>query len=45
MDYNGPGTDCNKAKRAKYFLGSDCSTAVAAGHCYNEMLAAAGGEG
>jgi len=42
MDYNGPGTDCNKAHRAKYFLGSDCSFAVALGHCYNEMLAAAG---
>jgi hypothetical protein len=43
MDYNGPGTDCNKANRAKYFLGSDCSIAVAMGHCYNEMLAAATG--
>jgi hypothetical protein len=41
MDYNGPGTDCNRAHRAKYFIGSDCSIAVSDGHCYNEMLAAA----
>jgi len=44
MDYNGPGSTCNKADRLRYFIGSDCASAVAAGHCYNEMLAAASGD-
>ena len=42
MDYNRPGTDCNRAYRAKYFRGNDCSIVVAVRHCYNEMLTAAG---
>ena len=37
MDYNGWFTDCNKAHRMEYFLGSDCSVSVARGNCWNEM--------
>ncbi|KAK0738765.1 hypothetical protein B0T18DRAFT_441372 [Schizothecium vesticola] len=44
MDYNGPNSSCKKADRLKYFIGSDCASAVAQGHCYNEMLAAASGD-
>lgn len=43
MDYNGFGTDCNKAKRLQYFIGSDCSVAVSRGQCWNEMVTAAEG--
>jgi hypothetical protein len=43
MDYNGPGTDCQKAQKVKYFRGSDCYTAVSQGHCWNEMESAAEG--
>lgn len=45
MDFNGPGTDCNRANRLKYFLGSDCAEAVAMGNCWNEMYGAAKGIG
>jgi hypothetical protein len=37
MDYNGFFTDCQKANKFKYFLGSDCSVSVARGNCWNEM--------
>lgn len=36
MDYNGFGTDCSGSK--KFFLGSDCSVAMATGHCWNEVM-------
>ena len=35
MDYNGFGTDCSGDG---YFLGSDCSIAMAQGHCWNEVM-------
>lgn len=35
MDYNGFGSDCSGSHN--YFLGSDCSKAMAAGHCWNEL--------
>jgi hypothetical protein len=37
MDYNGYFTDCQKAHKYLYFIGSDCSMAVARGHCWNEV--------
>ena len=40
MDYNGWFTDCNKAHRREYFIGSDCSVSVARGNCWNELEAA-----
>lgn len=36
MDYNGFGTDCSGSHL--YFLGSDCSVAMASGHCWNEIM-------
>lgn len=36
MDYNGFGTDCLGSKL--YFVGSDCSVAMAQGHCWNEIM-------
>lgn len=36
MDYNGFYTDCSGSK--KYFVGSDCSVAMAQGHCWNEVM-------
>jgi len=38
MDYNGFFTDCKKAHRARYFLGSDCSVSLANGNCWNEVM-------
>lgn len=35
MDYNGFGSDCSGSHN--YFLGSDYSKAMAAGHCWNEL--------
>ena len=35
MDYNGFGTDCSGNKA--FFFGSDCSVALAMGHCWNEL--------
>ncbi len=35
MDYNGWGSDCSGSHL--YFLGSDCSKAMAEGHCWNEV--------
>lgn len=35
MDYNGFGSDCSGSHN--YFVGSDCSKAMAAGHCWNEL--------
>lgn len=40
QDYNGPFSDCNRANRVYYFLGSDCSEAVAMGNCWNEVKGA-----
>lgn len=40
MDYNGPFSDCNRAHRVFFFLGSDCSKAVAMGNCWNEVKSA-----
>lgn len=34
MDFNGWGSDCSGSG---YFLGSDCSKAMALGHCWNEL--------
>ncbi len=36
MDYNGFGSDCSGSKL--YFVGSDCSVAMANGHCWNEIM-------
>lgn len=36
MDYNGWGTDCSGSHM--YFAGSDCSIAMAQGHCWNEAM-------
>jgi hypothetical protein len=41
MDYNGFLTDCNKAHRLEFFIGSDCSVSVKNGQCWNEMVTAA----
>ncbi|CAG8557225.1 8918_t:CDS:1 [Paraglomus occultum] len=38
MDYNGYFTDCKKEHKYKGFLGSDCATALARGHCWNEIM-------
>lgn len=48
MDYNGFITDCKKGTTKKFgipsftktvkFVGSDCSVAVARGHCWNEIM-------
>ena len=35
MDYNGFYTDCSGSD--VYFVGSDCSVAMALGHCWNEV--------
>ena len=40
MDYNGWFTDCEKAHKYLYFLGSDCSVSVSMGNCWNEIEAA-----
>lgn len=40
QDFNGPFTDCNRENRVYYFLGSDCSQAVAMGNCWNEVESA-----
>lgn len=40
QDFNGPFTDCNRENRVYYFLGSDCSQAVAMGNCWNEIESA-----
>ena len=37
MDYNGFFTDCQKAHKVQYFVGSDCSVSVANGNCWNEL--------
>lgn len=36
MDYNGKGSDCSGSHL--YFVGSDCSRAMAHGHCWNEVM-------
>lgn len=36
MDFNGWNTDCSGSHT--YFLGSDCSRAMALGHCWNEVM-------
>lgn len=36
MDYNGFGSDCSGSHT--YFVGSDCSKAMAMGHCWNEVM-------
>ena len=36
MDYNGWGSNCSGSNT--YFLGSDCSKAMALGHCWNEVM-------
>lgn len=36
MDYNGYGTDCSGSHL--YFVGSDCSKAMALFHCWNELM-------
>lgn len=36
MDYNGLGTDCSGSHL--FFAGSDCSIAMAKGHCWNEIM-------
>lgn len=36
MNYNGYGTDCSGSHL--YFVGSDCSVAMALGHCWNEYM-------
>lgn len=36
MDYNGFGTDCSGSHL--YFVGSDCSKAMALFHCWNELM-------
>jgi hypothetical protein len=36
MDYNGYGTDCSGSHA--YFVGSDCSWAIAQGECWNEYM-------
>lgn len=48
MDYNGYVTDCKKGTTERFgiptmskvvkFVGSDCSVAVARGHCWNEIM-------
>ena len=37
MDYNGPWTDCKNGDYSN-FIGSDCSTAMGRGHCWNEVM-------
>lgn len=40
MDFNGPFSDCNRAHRVIFFVGSDCFQAVAMGNCWNEVAGA-----
>ncbi len=37
MDYNGWFTDCVNGKKSN-FPGSDCASALARGHCWNELM-------
>ncbi|KAJ5619286.1 hypothetical protein N7510_003270 [Penicillium lagena] len=40
MDYNGPFSNCNRADRKYFFVGSDCFKSVAMGNCWNEVESA-----
>lgn len=44
MDFNGPFSDCDRAHRTWYFIGSDCFQAVAMGNCWNEAYGAVAGK-